>query len=382
MIAPPTGIEDTMNFNFIEQVGDFCHYLTLAEIHAHTRSLADKPGFRVETIGHSRMGRDIELVSYGTGGRPTILLWGFEDPHEPICALSQRWLWAQLADANSPIHDLGHDWAFIPCLHPDGVLRNEQWFHHPGDLRMFLNWSWEEDNTFYGPPQSSEQFTLEEAIVRVRPELLFGMHDESHFPGHGYWALVSDEQVQDKLDVHFEYESRIGVLPVPAPVKPQGMRNSWYHGRAHGMTGRCLSMICEPRAYRRLKPPRDADDEVRAHFMSALSEYDSAVREVVPSSEDERALTQCAATCIERMQKEWLFFVCVGSCALRVLKTHGKDALADIIEQAFWDYLNARLDGTYTTIPIGDQVRIQLHFLFSVIEEAKGRKTFNSNRTE
>jgi len=76
-----------------------------------------------------------------------------------------------------------------------------------------------------------------------------------------------------------------------------------------------------------------------------------------------------------------LFYVCVGACALRVLRAHGKVTFADAIEKTFWGYLNARLGGTYTTIPIRDQVRIQLHFLFSVIEKAKRRKTFNSTRT-
>ncbi len=358
-------------FNLLEQIGDLDRYPTLADVLAHTRALAGRSGFHVETIGQSRMGRDIELVSFGSGDKPVILLWGFEDPHEPVCAWSMMWLWEQLSDAFSPIHELGLDWAFAPCLHPDGVLRNETWFSHPGDLRAFLNGCWDEDNTFYGPPQSAEQFALEQAIVRARPELLFGMHDESHFPGYGYWALVSDEDVLGQLGDHFEYERRIGVVPVPAPVKPQGMRNCWYFGRAHALTGRCLSIVCEPRAYRRLAPPREPENSLRQRFLAAVSEYESTLREIVAFSEEEQALIDCAAERVERMRRDWLFYIAAGSCGLRVLRAHGKAELAESLESTFWDYLTARLDGTYTAIPVRDQVRIQLHFLFSVIQATR-----------
>jgi hypothetical protein len=165
---------------------------------------------------------------------------------------------------------LGCDWALIPCLNPDGVLRNEQWFRHPSDLRAFLNGSWEDELAFWGAPQYPEELALEQAILRTTPELLFGMHDESHFPGHGYWALVSDEELQEGLGEHFAYENRIGVETRPPPVKPQTMRNNWYFGRARDLGGRCLSMICEPRAYRRLAPPREPKDSVRTRYRTAF----------------------------------------------------------------------------------------------------------------
>ena len=83
-------------FNLLEQIGDLDRYPTLADVLAHTRALTGRRGFHVETIGQSRMGRDIELVSFGRGDKPVILLWGFEDPHEPVCAWSMRGLWGPL----------------------------------------------------------------------------------------------------------------------------------------------------------------------------------------------------------------------------------------------------------------------------------------------
>ena len=81
------------------------------------------------------------------------------------------------------------------------------------------------------------------------------------------------------------------------------------------------------------------------------------------------------------MRAERLFPICVGSSGLRALKAHGMAALAEAIEAAFWHYLCARLEGTYETIPVRDQVRVQLHFLFSVVEAARRRETFASRRT-
>lgn len=357
--------------DLLEQVPHWDRYPTLDEITDHARGLSRKPGFRVEPIGRSRLGRDIDLITFRSGGSSTILLSGFHDPHEPICSLSIMWLCAQLADADSPLHVLGCDWAIVPCGNPDGTARNDGWFQHPADLRAFLNCSYEDDLSFWGPPQQPEEYAAEEAIVRTRPTLRFAMHDESHFPGHGYWALVSDEAVLDGLGEHFEYESRLGVERVPAPVEPEVMRDNWYYKRALELSGRCLSMICEPRAYRRLVPPREATETQRAQLEAALEEYESALAGMAPTSGDERALIRCAASCRERMHKEELFAICVGACGLRLLKAHGEERKAESIEKAFWDYLSARLEGTFTTIPVRDQVRVQLHFLLSVVERAR-----------
>jgi hypothetical protein len=359
--------------DLLETVSDSDRYPTLAEIIEHTSSLENKAGFRVEEIGRSRLGRKIDMVSFGIGRKSTILLSGFEDPHEPTCSLSIMWICAQLADPRSPIHNLGYDWAIIPCLNPDGVLRNEQWFQHPGYMRAFLNWSYEDDLVFWGAPHHPEEFALEQAIVRTKPELLFGMHDESHFPGHGYWALLSEELILNDLKEHFEYESRIGVEPVPPPVEPQVMRKNWYFKRAHELNHRCMSMICEPRGYRQLTPPREAQERIREQYKAALAEYESLLGEVAPSSEEDKALIRCATSCRDRMREERLFAICVGACGLRVLKAHGKEDRAEYIEKVFWDYLSERLEGTYKAVPIRDQVRIQLHFLFSVIEQVKKR---------
>lgn len=351
----------------IEQVPDSDRYPGLAQIMDHTRSLASKPGFRVETIGRSQMGRDIDLITFGNGSRPRVLLSGFEDPHEPICSLSMMWLCAELSNARSPIHELGYDWAMVPCLNPDGVTRNEHWFAHPGDLRAFLNGAYEDEIEYWGEPQYPEEHALAEAIARTKPERLFGMHDESHFPGHGYWALVSDEAMLQGLEGHFDYESRIGVEPVAAPVGPEVMRKNWYNAKALGLNSRCVSMICEPRGYRRLAPPRDAEENGRQRYMAALDQYESLLEALVPSTGEERALMQCAVSSRQRMRNEQLFSICTGACGLRVLIAHGKQQEAESIESALWDYLVARLKGTYTPIPIRNQVRIQLHFLFSVL---------------
>jgi hypothetical protein len=54
----------------------------------------------------------------------------------------------------------------------------------------------------------------------------------------------------------------------------------------------------------------------------------------------------------------------------------GRAEEAGAIEEVFWEYLSARLDGTYAAIPVRDQVRVQLHFLFTVLGKAKGRGSF------
>jgi hypothetical protein len=63
------------------------------------------------------------------------------------------------------------------------------------------------------------------------------------------------------------------------------------------------------------------------------------------------------------------------------MKECGRGEEATLVEVAFWDYLSARLQGTYEAIPIRDQVRTQLHFLLMVLEKANSRGSFHCARS-
>ncbi len=127
----------------LASVPTYARYLTLAEIRAQTDALRGQPGFSVETIGQSAEGLPIDMIRFDGGYDRTALLWGFEDPTEPVCALTMFWLCDQLRQRNPQVMRFQCNWAIIPTINPDGVLRNEEWFLAPGDLRVFAGGSWE-----------------------------------------------------------------------------------------------------------------------------------------------------------------------------------------------------------------------------------------------
>jgi hypothetical protein len=60
----------------------------------------------------------------------------------------------------------------------------------------------------------------------------------------------------------------------------------------------------------------------------------------------------------------------VSCCALRVLRRQGYAREADALQDVFWQYITSQAPPeAVRTIPIRDQVRVQLHLLFTVLAE-------------
>jgi hypothetical protein len=127
----------------LASVPTYTRYLTLEQICRQTDALRNQPGFTIETIGQSAKGMPIAMIRYDGGYDRTVLLWGFEDPTEPVGALSVFWLGGQLRRRNPQLMRFQCNWAIIPTINPDGVKRNEGWFRAPGDLHAFLHGAWE-----------------------------------------------------------------------------------------------------------------------------------------------------------------------------------------------------------------------------------------------
>jgi hypothetical protein len=60
----------------------------------------------------------------------------------------------------------------------------------------------------------------------------------------------------------------------------------------------------------------------------------------------------------------------VSCCALRVLRRQGYAHEADALQDVFWQYISSQAPSeAVRTIPIRDQVRVQLHLLFTVLTQ-------------
>lgn len=70
----------------------------------------------------------------------------------------------------------------------------------------------------------------------------------------------------------------------------------------------------------------------------------------------------------ENIPVQTIFLARNGS-GLRALKAKGLGKEADEIEGTFWEFIKASLtDKQYHFVPLNDQVKAQLHFLFTVMK--------------
>jgi hypothetical protein len=143
---------------------------TIDELLASFHRMADASGGRMtgRRIGTSRLGEPLECFTLGTGARHHVIIGGVH-PNEPIGSLTTQVL-ARLALADDPILEaLDATWHIVPCIDPDGMRLNEDWFSRPTDRLWY-------STHFYRPaPDEQAEWTFPFAYKdayfdRVMPE--------------------------------------------------------------------------------------------------------------------------------------------------------------------------------------------------------------------
>ena len=220
----------TLFQELLTSVPEYNHYLTGDEMHKRIDEFRSHPGFIIETIGHSMNALPIEMLRYDRGYDRSVLLWGFEDPTEPVCALSMFWLCEQLRLQSSPVLRFECNWGIIPTINPDGLQLNEEWFSAPGDMHAFLRGAWQppDEQILYWNPSLArpEMSALHHAITTIKPDVLFDMHDESHFPAPGYQVFLSSPIDSGAIADHLAYATAQGMPLLDAPIMdPALLRN-------------------------------------------------------------------------------------------------------------------------------------------------------------
>jgi len=136
-------------------IPDYDRYLTVDEQYASTRQLvADYSSLvTVQTIGRTRRGDPLELISLGDGQANALVLGG-PHPNEPIGCMSIEFLTRHLCQNQELREELGYRWHFIKSLDVASMRLNEGWFGGPfTPLTYYRN--------FYRP------------LMQEQPEMLF-----------------------------------------------------------------------------------------------------------------------------------------------------------------------------------------------------------------
>lgn len=175
----------------LENVTGFDDFPTVARGDAMMARLqADYPEtVKLDTIGASRAGHPLQMVSIGTGSRHAVV-FGMVHPNEPTGTLAQLRLIELLARDRRLRDRLGLQWHFLPCMDPDGARLNEGWFAGPFDRPTYAQhlyrppfdeqFEW----TFHRPDLSApgleptpESLAAMGIIDTFRPELVVSMHN-------------------------------------------------------------------------------------------------------------------------------------------------------------------------------------------------------------
>lgn len=147
---------------------------------------ADAPRVMPQTIGHSVLGRPIEMYSFGAveGGRP-VLVMGAIHGNEPTSADVSRGLLGELlADPRAARRGVdGVPVVVIPVANPDGLAAGTRQNANKIDVnRNFPSRNFHErtpGRTFHGgktPASEPETRALMETITRLRPRLVITVH--------------------------------------------------------------------------------------------------------------------------------------------------------------------------------------------------------------
>ncbi|MFD7919659.1 M14 family zinc carboxypeptidase [Streptomyces sp. NPDC059740] len=240
---------------------------TLKELTARLRAVAAEhpQSCRLQTIGRSRAGRPVDLLSVH-GGPVDVLLLGASHPDEPLGLATIEALALYVATHAETRETFS--WHFVPCTDPDGTVLNETWWaawpptmesYHRGLYRpagaQQPEWTFPTAHFTAPLPETRAMMSV---IDTVRPRLLVSLHSGNWDHCH-YMITPGEQQLVDVLAAAAErgglpvaaapsdcagWDSPgpgVFVLPRPQPVpadaewEPTGMSSAHYASRHGGL---------------------------------------------------------------------------------------------------------------------------------------------------
>jgi hypothetical protein len=188
----------------VNDVPDYQVFLTVDELKASSRQLADQYPRIVETlpVGHSRQGDSIEALKIGDGPGKA-LLFAMPHPNEPIGSMMLEYLSHRLAEDETLREELGYTWYLIKCIDPDGTRLNEGWFKGPFSITNYarhyyrppsfqqVEWTFPIDyKTLHFHDPLPETQSLMALMERSRPDFLYSLHNSGF---GGVYFYISGE---------------------------------------------------------------------------------------------------------------------------------------------------------------------------------------------
>lgn len=195
--------------DLLESLPDWKAFPTIDEIEAATDEMAEWPGVRVWTPGHSGEGHPIRCVEMGQGSRRALLI-GFPHPEEPVGALTLDHLLRSRATVRL-CAELDVRLSVIRVADLDAARLNESWFSTPLDLESFftgvyrppvleqVEWTFPcsyRDYSFQTPPPQTQAVI---AAMQSGPLHFVSSLHNAHFGGAFFYVSHASRRLLARL---------------------------------------------------------------------------------------------------------------------------------------------------------------------------------------
>lgn len=363
-------------------------YLTLQEIKELFADCQQESGFSSQIVGNSIQNRPIELMKYINPAnkqnskqhenlRPRVLLYGGEDATEPVFSQTIKLIIEALKNLDSEIHSFNCDWYFIDCINPDGYLLNEKWYCQPGNLAAFFEYSWEDEHSqmIFMNADRPELKALHQAFKLSKPDFIFNMHDESHFPADGYKLAFSEPMEMKKLSSHFRRVSKSMDLSEDELIimDSYGREKCFSTYPAFIQNPETFIFLNEACGYKRIKKTDESEILDKRHPVSVHLQFYQKILENHDNEllDSARFHVKVLLRSIENSDEFNAKMLCLTGYGLEYLIKEGIEE-ASQIKKIFLNYILNKYEDSYAPIEVEKQVFTQLDALFSFLKWKTG----------
>lgn len=188
----------------LKDVPDYKQFLTLEELDASTRKLAEEHPDCVSMfeLGKTTEGRSILALKIGSGSK-NALFFGCPHPNEPIGTMMLEHFTKVLAEKKQILQALDYTFYIVKAWDADGLVRNEGWLKGPYTLYnysrnffrpasdMQVDWTFPIDyKSLHFHNVMPETQALKELIDDIRPVFTYALHNSGF--GGVYWYVTED----------------------------------------------------------------------------------------------------------------------------------------------------------------------------------------------
>lgn len=196
----------------LAEVPDYKEFLTVDELNANSRALAERfpDVVRMREIGRSKNGESIQALTIGKGRR-NALLFACPHPNEPIGSMMLDFLATKLAEDAAFRESFDVTWHLVKCIDPDGLRLNEGWLKGPFTPRHYARnffrpagfqqaeWTFPIDyKTLHFNKPIPETKALMAIMEETKPDFMYSLHNAG-FGGVYYYLSQAAPELYEPL---------------------------------------------------------------------------------------------------------------------------------------------------------------------------------------